>query len=302
MFVWQKIISLMAGLGILLFSGCNSRKDSASGRLYYTVSEVGCTRIEWTDVNGTESHHVLGVLPVRDEFASHNVNSDNNESLARNSKYVSSPRISYDGTRMICLYGKNPAICIFNLKTNSQEGTIKADGSMMSPCFGATNDEFFYIKIGSDNRCHLMHQIYPKAPTEIIKTRNINGLLYCDIDKFLYYSDVSPDGYTVLKKCDISGNNSKDVLEGASYPVMPRLGSNMLLTIAGKLNIYGLYDHKKDILSNEAGIVSACWDPMGKEIAYVLNDNIYRLTPGEEPILVPTPNKKVIDVFWAKGL
>ena len=119
---YKKAIAVALSFGcLLLASGCGKHPNTMAGRLYYTASEIGCTRIEWTDIDGLNIHHVLGAPPLRDEFSDRNVNEDDESELARNSKYVYSPIISSDGRSMLCLYGKTPVLCLYNLETGRQE-------------------------------------------------------------------------------------------------------------------------------------------------------------------------------------
>lgn len=294
-------IILLCGCALAL-TGCSKHANLGAGRLYYTVDEVGCTRIEWTDVEGLESHHVLGVLPQRDEFSDRNVNADTNEALARNSKYVHSPCISDDGQHMLCLYGKHPSICLFNLVTGQQEGSVSATGTIYNPVFGENNKQIIYYRLTDDQRYHLYVQDYPKAPKEILKTRTIEGVVYNSIDKYIYYSDVYPDGYIALRRCRPDGSDASDVRMGVLWPIFPRIGHEMAGIIEGQLAVYDFYSKSKDVLDSQQGVCSPCWSPLGTDLAYVRNGNIYTVVRGNEPVKVPTGDKKVVDVFWGKGI
>ena len=286
---------------LLLSSGCGKKVNVVAGRLYYTVREVGCTRIEWTDVDGLECHHVLGALPVRDEFSDRQVNTDNNEALARDSKYVSSPFVSDDGRYMVCLYGKQPAICLYNLVTKQQEGTIKATGRFYYPSLGRDR-EVFYSRLNDGKRCSLYMQRYPQAPAELLRSYYIDGAAFCSVDNSVYYSEVYPDGYTMLKRCDLQGKNVTDVIEGATQPAFPRIGHELACVLSGKLLLYNLYTHDRSFVNAEIGTVSPCWNPQGNALAFVRNGAIFTVVPGQEPVQLVLKDKEIVDVFWAKGL
>ena len=288
-------ICLAAGL-----TGCNKQVGAYSGRLYYTLNDGGCTRIEWTDPEGRSSHHVLGAVPLRNELADNKSNADKNEALASQSKFVYAPCVSSDGKYMVCLYGKKAAVCLYNLEAERQEGVLKPAGRINSVCWGRDNHEIIYSCLKEDNYCHLYLQRYPQAPVELLKARRIEGAVINQTGNKIYYADIAPDGYTQLKCCDMDGGNISTVLQGASQPSFPLIGHDLICMIEGKLFFYDLFAQKASVVNEEPGIVSPCWNPQSNALAFVRHGVIYTLKPGDEPVQVMLKNKNVTDVCWAR--
>ncbi len=300
--IWRTACLLFVCCLLLASVGCNRKDNSYEGRLYYTVKEVGCTRIEWTDVDGQETHHVLGVPPVRDEFSVKEVNKDNNEALAEHSKYVSSPCISSDGQFMACIYGTNPAICIYDLVNHKQEATVKTAGEYRRPCFAGEGRGFLYSRIDDKNRCQMFYQTNAARPKIMYQARLIDSICWCNADKGVYFCDVYPDGYIQVKRMGLEDSEPTIIMEDARNLAFPSLGHDMAFVRGSFLYLYDIFTHKERPIVNEPGITSPSWSPKSIELAYVKDGQIYKVREGQKPVLVGPPGKKVLDVCWSRDI
>ena len=302
MSILKRIICLLCvGAVLLLLPACGRRVNTLAGRLYYTHNEAGCTRIEWTDVDGLERHHVLGVIPQRDEMGEHQSKEAEDEELACNSKYVSSPCVSPDGRHMLCLFNRCKSICLYNLVDKKQEATIKGDSFYLRPCFVGDTMDFLYCSGGEDKRMSLY--LYREGKSKLLyKARRLSAPSWCSMENKVYFTDILPDGYVVLKKMGLEADEPTPVMEYVSDPSFPPIGIQFAAVFQGTLRIFETLSKDSHMITAEPGALCPCWNPRSNEIAYVFQNQIFRIVDGEEEVKVELPRVKVEDVWWAKDI